>query len=609
MTMVSFIAFVRFSLSSFSASVPNADDETPGSCAALRSRNAFFFSLVSFRVAGRSRESAPRAGSFVRGRGCAPDAGRAPGVRSSSSFPCPARSGGGGTDRVVMMWKRVVFLCVVVLGVTSAREARAAWTSQGAVDSYAPDAMSYLGYGEGVALSGDIVVAGEPGKTQNGCVDHRGHGCFSSGGGNAYVRTQSGTWSVATALAPAQYTASASFGSTVDVDGRYAVFGAERTDISSSVSDVGVAYVFTYDDNSQTWSSATELQANTRNADDLFGFSVAISGDTIAVGAPGVDSKGCVFTFERSGSSWVRQTAKIQPSDIVARNNFGNAVAMHGNTMIVGTMHHNYPAGAAYIFTRASASSPWAQEQKIDGASNDEFGARVSVSGDTVAIVAESGSGSNQVGSVFVYTRTSGRWSQQQNILSPSGASGFGASMALSGDLLVVGAPNTNLTSDPTLIPEGVAYIFQRDSSGVWNQLARLEAHDGTSVDTSHGAQFGCSADVDGNTVIIGAYGYSTPSHHSAGRAYIYRDPSVSNVERLPSPSPSTPPPPDPSSTPSQTSPTIQDKPKFSTAFIAAISCASAVFFILVVVVLTVVFRRRRTRMSIIVKNPTRPSL
>ena len=94
--------------------------------------------------------------------------------------------------------------------------------------------------------------------------------------------------------------------------------------------------------------------------------------------------------------------------------------------------------------------------------------------------------------------------------------------MALDGDLIVAGAPDTDLTTGNA---EGAAYVFQRDSSGNWNQLVRLEAHDGSSANTQSNASFGSAVGIHGNTVIVGARGYSSNS----GRAYIYQDASVTN--------------------------------------------------------------------------------
>ena len=105
------------------------------------------------------------------------------------------------------------------------------------------------------------------------------------------------------------------------------------------------------------------------------------------------------------------------------------------------------------------------QQQKItlsgaDASNYEEFGARVAVSGDTVAIVS-SRTATNAFGAVFVYTRTSGSWSQQA-VITPPRSRGVGDSMALDGDLIVAGAPDTDLTTGNA---EGAAYVFQRDSA------------------------------------------------------------------------------------------------------------------------------------------------
>jgi hypothetical protein len=424
-----------------------------------------------------------------------------------------------------------VGLGVVVFG-SATRGVDAAWTSQGAVDASSPGSNNFFAM-EGVAISGDLAIVGEPMRAQT----VGGSSVSNTGAAYAFERS-SGAWSSAAALTTI-YTGGEHLGMAVDIDGYYAVVSAQNDD-NGATSNAGAAYVFVYDVNTQQWTASQKLIDSPRTGGDNFGSDVAISGDTIAIGVPGYSNTasgaGGVVTFERSGASWTRQTAIIEPGDLSANDGFGNAVALDGNTMIVGCNSQNSGAGAAYIYTRSSATSAWTQEQKItlsgsDASTYDELGARVAVSGSTVAIVSRRISTSD-FGAVFVYTRTSGTWSRQALITPPTGAAEFADSMALYGDLLVAGAPDTDLTSSNQ---EGAAYVFHRDSSGNWNQLVRLEAHDGTSADTQNSAAFGSAVGIHGNTVIVGAKSYSS----NAGRAYIYQDASVTN--NGPSSSPSSP--------------------------------------------------------------------
>ena len=403
---------------------------------------------------------------------------------------------------------------IVVFG-SGTREVDAAWTSQGAVDPGAP-ANNNMFAMEGVAISGDLAIVGEPMRAVSSVSN--------TGAAYAFKRS-SGTWSSAVALTPTAYVGGEHLGMAVDIDGYYAVVGAQNEN-DGSTPNAGAAHVFVYDVGTQAWTVSAKLVASSRNSADSFGSDVAISGDTIVIGVPGSSSgSGQVIPFERSGTSWSRQTA-IAPTDLSANDGFGNAVAIDGNTMIVGCGSQNSGAGAAYIYTRTSATSAWTQEQKItlsgaDASNYDELGARVAVSGDTVAIVSRR-IATSDFGAVFVYTRTSGSWSRQTLITPPTGAVEFADSMALNGDLLVAGAPDTDLTTGNA---EGAAYVFQRDSSGNWNQLVRLEAHDGSSANTQNNAAFGSAVGIHGNTVIVGARGYSS----NKGRAYIYQDASVTN--------------------------------------------------------------------------------
>ena len=406
----------------------------------------------------------------------------------------------------------IVVVILVVFG-SATREVDAAWTSQGAVDPSTP-ANGNMFAMEGVAISGDLAIVGEPMRQVNG---------VQNTGATYALKHSSGTWSAPVPLTPTSITGGEHLGIAVDIDGYYAVVSAQNDNDGSAV-HAGAAHVFVYNAGTQAWTASAKLVASTRNSGDSFGSDVAISGDTIVIGAPN-RVNGEVITFEYSGGSWSRQTA-IVPTDLSGNDSFGNGVAIDGNTMIVGCNAQNSGAGAAYIYTRSSATAAWGQQQKItlsgaDASNYEEFGARVAVSGDTVAIVS-SRTATNAFGAVFVYTRTSGSWSQQTVITPPTGAVEFGDSMALDGDLIVAGAPDTDLTTGNA---EGAAYVFQRDSSGNWNQLVRLEAHDGSSANTQSNAAFGSAVGIHGNTVIVGARGYSSNS----GRAYIYQDASVTN--------------------------------------------------------------------------------
>ena len=197
---------------------------------------------------------------------------------------------------------------------------------------------------------------------------------------------------------------------------------------------------------------------------DFFGSSVSISGDTAVVGASGDDvgagmDQGSAHVFVRSGGVWTQQQ-QLTGSDGLFGDRFGESVSISGDTLVVGAfgadVGPNSNQGAAYVFVRSG--SVWTQQGKLvaaDGIADDNFGASVSISGDTV--VAGTYCPASQ-GSAYVFVRSPGVWAQQQKLVSSDGAPGdrFGVSVSVSGDTVVAGAPNHDVGTNGY---QGTAYV------------------------------------------------------------------------------------------------------------------------------------------------------
>ena len=167
------------------------------------------------------------------------------------------------------------------------------------------------------------------------------------------------------------------------------MIGARQDDDNGSQS--GSAYVFTKV--SGVWSQKAKLIASDGAADDQFGISVAVNGDTVVVGARQDDDNGnqsgsaYVFTKPSSGWSNSNETAKLTASDGAANDEFGISVAVEGDTAVIGARQDDTSNGSAYVFT--TVSGVWSQKAKLtasDGAADDEFGISVAVDGDTVVV-------------------------------------------------------------------------------------------------------------------------------------------------------------------------------------------------------------------------------
>lgn len=281
-----------------------------------------------------------------------------------------------------------------------------------------------------------------------------------------YDRTSDG-WTQQTTLSPRDGDGNDIFGWTVALDGDTAIIGAEWTATSESV------YVF--ERRAGAWTQQTKLTPDD-GITGLFGDTVALSGDTALVGARNDDDPngilgGSAYVFHRDGGTWTQQ-AKLVPSDGDAEDLFGWGISISGDTALVGARGHTDPngedAGAAYVFARSGGQ--WTQQAKLvpdDGDVGAEFGEAVAVSGDTALVGARGDravAGSDvQTGSAYVFERTQGTWTQQTKLVPDDNeANLFSDTLALVGDTALVESNNSD-----------TAYVFGRDGDA-WTQENKL---------------------------------------------------------------------------------------------------------------------------------------
>jgi hypothetical protein len=310
-------------------------------------------------------------------------------------------------------------------------------------------------------------------------------------------------------------------GNAVAISGTTAVVGAPLD--NGGPSDQGAAYVFV--NNGNGWFQQAKLSAADGAASDYFGSAVAISGETVLVGAPGDDvsgsDQGSAYVFTRTGNTWSQQQ-KLVAADGAVLDSFGTAVALDGDTALIGSYNSDLPTGvnqgAAYVFTRSGAV--WSQQQKLvadNGAGNDFFGFAVALGGDTAAIGAygKDVSGNPDRGAAYIFTRTGGAWSQQQILTAADGAANdyFGSSLALSGDTLAVGAYSDSIGLNTD---QGSVYVFAR-ANGTWSQQQKLTANDGAAND-----HFGRAVAASGDVIVIGAEDDDLGTQSGQGSVYVF---------------------------------------------------------------------------------------
>ena len=349
--------------------------------------------------------------------------------------------------------------------------------------------------GVSIAISGDTVVVG---------MSHWAVPYSSA----AYVFVLSGgVWSQQQKLTPRDPSARPrdGFGVSVAIDGDTLVVGAAHSDYPFFAP--GSAYVFVRSEG--VWTEQQKLMPLDSANYDAFGCSVAISGDTIVVGADDSNMSapvwppGSAYIFTRTGVAWI-QEAKLTPSDGQLQDTFGSSVAISGdgNTVVVGSPGSDSPSaahsGTAYVYQRDLGSAEiWIQITKLiasDAAWGDAFGASVAISGSTIVVGAPYSRGFS--GSVYVFVPNLDSWSEQKLTSNAVGRDQFGFSVAISGDTIVA-------------FSGGVAYVFQ--NIGIdWVQSDTLTSSDATDPYLGRVA-------ISGDTIATEASG-----PNSVGAAYVF---------------------------------------------------------------------------------------
>jgi hypothetical protein len=314
------------------------------------------------------------------------------------------------------------------------------------------------------------------------------------------------------------------FGERVAIDGDTAVVGAYFYDTSGGVnSPKGAAYVFTR--SGSTWTQRAMIQSNDIAVGDYFGITVAISGNTIIVGAQYEDGSsssatnyGSVYVFTGSGSSWTQQAKLVDPNPSTNDWFGSHSIAISGNTIVLGSILSDDTAtnsGTAHIYTRSGSTWTYkGQLESSDVAAYDRFGAGIAIDGDTILIGAygEGGSGTSR-GAAYVFTSNNNwsSWSQQAKLTASDAQDNdyFGRGLDLDGDTAVIGA----FGEDDTGSNSGSAYVFTR-SGTTWSQQQKL-----TASDSAANFDIGLSVAIEGDTIALGSRGADSDT----GAVYIFK--------------------------------------------------------------------------------------
>lgn len=288
----------------------------------------------------------------------------------------------------------------------------------------------------------------------------------------------------------------AEFGTSVDIAENFAIVGTSR-EMNAS----GAAYIYSKDGGG-VWSFSQRLAATDPNDGAEFGGGVAFSDDYVVVAAGRADiganqRAGALYVYDYQNNNWEFST-KLVASDVSSEAKLGmnpTSLDVEGNTIIGGAPGDNQWTGSVYVFTKNGGV--WTETQKILSPNpqlNDVFGIGVSISGDYLVVGASETS--NRKGAAYVYIKNgAGIWEYNQTLMASDAANDdfFGTSVSLSGDQLVIGAYGASQET-------GAAYIFEKDSAGTWVEVQKL-----TGNASPEAAQFGWDTDIRQDYILVSA--------------------------------------------------------------------------------------------------------
>jgi len=417
------------------------------------------------------------------------------------------------------------------------------------VHSSEASANDYLG--QSVGISGDTLVAGAY-EEDGGAFDPVG------GAGAAYVFYRDGdgenSWDEAAILRAETPETNGHFGYSAAIDGDIIAIGAWQIQSSSDNSWAGSVFIFERNQGgADNWGLVKELKGKDTEGWDKFGNAIALSGNTLVVGAFYEDGgigdttsdQGAAYVFERNlgGADNWGEAARLNASDGQTGDQFGKSVAIHGDIVVVGADWEDGGAGdpldrvgAAYVYYRHEGGShTWGEVDKLtasDAQADDHFGTSVAVHGSTIAVgaIKDDGGAGDPVanaGAVYIYDMNLGgadAWGERTILYAsdPGETDFFGWRVCLDGGLLAVSAYREHGGDGDPYFASGTLYLFERNNGGAdtWGQVDRLRT-----ADPNNGDNLGWSMDLDGETLVAGAWwedGGEGDPISNAGGAYIF---------------------------------------------------------------------------------------
>lgn len=328
-------------------------------------------------------------------------------------------------------------------------------------------------FGTSVATDGNIIVIGAPSRVNTDV-------------GAVYVWKREGdVWGEHAVIEPTDGIAEDRFGNSVAVSNGLIAVGAPYNDEKGS--SAGAVYVFEYESAMDRWQQIAKLTAadamNSTGAG--LGWSIALSGDVLAAGAPGDDdgttNGGAVYVFKRLSGNWLE--TKIKPSNLGFGDHFGWSVSLAGSRMAVGVPYADRAdtdSGAVYILE--SSNDIWSEKAVLSGSQSslyDLFGWSVSLRG-SIVVMGGNAIATGLSGAAYVFEYDGNAWSEAGSLAASDATQEdfFGYAVATDGTNIMVGAYG----NDNAAMGAGAAYLFQK-VDGVWQETEKFLAADGGASD------------------------------------------------------------------------------------------------------------------------------
>ena len=369
----------------------------------------------------------------------------------------------------------------------------------------ADDISSDNHFGNSLDIDGDYAVIGD-----------RNNAAY------VFFRNEAGRWTQQAKLTPTDGKNDDRYGWKVAISGNTVAIGSEYNDEKRT--DSGAVYMYRRDAQ-LGWTFQSKLIADDSNYFSQFGRNLSLSENILAiyaysyVSAAGYSGVAYIYTKD-SDNNWVQQ-AKVTPLE----NDFNYSLGFYGldiseRTLVMGAHYENAYTGSVLVFHK-NEQNQWQQQTKLtaeDGNKNDYFGYSVSIDQNTIVIGANGvddarGQG-RDFGAAYVFTRDQNQnWNQQAKLTASDArpSLNFGRSVSIQDGKILMGATGY----DSTTRTYGAVYLFQKDAQNQWIQESKFNANDSSS-------RIGENISVSGNTLVIGAPNSTDDTFYNNGAAYFF---------------------------------------------------------------------------------------